>query len=206
MSQLNDCRFEALRGLGYTGTTNDMLLQWAQAGGAISDQLNDALLEYYLLNGASTHSINDAESEWLESLGYSGQINDMRFEYWCVDAGGIDTNMFANGSFDVDSAGWQITANIAHNPTDGDMDCTASTGADVCFQNFTLEEGETYRISAVLKAGAGGVYLVNDAFVATPVGTPHVFTAIASAVSIGIGASAVGETFSFDDAILKKIS
>lgn len=84
MSTLNDCRFNALRLAGFTGATNDMLLQWAQAGGAISGALNDALLEYLLLNGATTPTLNDAWFEFLLAQGYTGTRNDMETEYWCA--------------------------------------------------------------------------------------------------------------------------
>jgi len=83
MAQLNDCRFEALRGLGYTGATNDMLLQWAHAGGATSPVLNEALLEYLLLNGAVTPALNDAWMEFLEAQLLTGSRNDMETEFWC---------------------------------------------------------------------------------------------------------------------------
>ena len=70
MSQFNDARFAALRGQGFDGSTNDMLLQWAQAFGATSNQLNDAILEMLLLNGATSPHINDAWYQFIVGKGF----------------------------------------------------------------------------------------------------------------------------------------
>lgn len=88
MSQFNDARFAALRGQGFDGSTNDMLLQWAQAFGATSNQLNDAILEMLLLNGATSPHINDAWYQFLVGKGFGpSHRNDMEFAFW--EDGGI---------------------------------------------------------------------------------------------------------------------
>ena len=56
---LNDCRFTALRDQGFTGQTNDMLLQWLQDNGATSDCLPDAWLEMLIAQGATPAHRND---------------------------------------------------------------------------------------------------------------------------------------------------
>ena len=84
MSQLNDCRFDSLRAQGFTGATNDMLLAWAQAGGATLGQINDALLQYLQLNGATSGSLSDAWFEALRAAGYEGARNDMEMMFWCA--------------------------------------------------------------------------------------------------------------------------
>jgi hypothetical protein len=38
---LVDCRFDALRALGYLGTTSDMLILWLQANGGVGNNVND---------------------------------------------------------------------------------------------------------------------------------------------------------------------
>jgi hypothetical protein len=90
MPELNDCRFDALIALGHTGATNEMLLAWAQAGGATSNNLNDALLEYLLLNNATSNNLNDAWVESLSFAGYTGTRNDMELDFWCNGGGVFD--------------------------------------------------------------------------------------------------------------------
>ena len=116
MSQLNDCKFETLRTAGHTGTINDMLLQWAQAGGATSDQLNDALLEYLLLNGAITPTLNDAWDEFLKGQLLAGTRNDMETEFWC--GGGA-----AGSIIDMDRDGLPDTV-ISGTPGNGNPSVT----------------------------------------------------------------------------------
>lgn len=85
--QLNDCRFTALRDQGFTGQTNDMLLQWLQFNGATSDCLPDAWSEMLVSKGLSPVT-NDSWYALLGVLGYEGQINDREIDFWC-DGGEI---------------------------------------------------------------------------------------------------------------------
>ena len=84
---IQDSRFDALRAQGFTGTNNDMMLQWAQAAGATSNQINDAVLEALLLNGAITPCLSDAWIEYLISIGGVGTRNDMELAFW--ESGGV---------------------------------------------------------------------------------------------------------------------
>ena len=90
MTTLTDARFEALRALGYTGTTNDMLLQWLQFNGATSPCLPDAWLEY--LNSIEIlGAIGQRNDRWYQLLGlagYTGQLNDRELAFW--EGGGAE--------------------------------------------------------------------------------------------------------------------
>ena len=130
MSQLNDCRFDALRAQGFEGHTNDMLLAWAQAGGATLGHINDALLQYLQLNGATSGSLSDAWFEALRAAGYEGARNDMEMMFWC-----------AGGTFALTALrGWT-----------GTEDCTVIDGTTVTvkfskpvtFTEATLPNGVT---------------------------------------------------------------
>jgi len=108
MPQLNDCRYDALIAQGFTGHTNDMLLAWAQAGGATSNQLNDALLEYLLLNGATSNCLTDAWYEALGSLGLTGARNDRELSFWCDLGGAFDASL-TGGWTGLENCGGPIT-------------------------------------------------------------------------------------------------
>ena len=83
MSTLND---EILRATGGP-TVNDGLRAWYLANGAVGPvtaTLND--LEWQFLRvqmpvGTST-TLNDMWMDYLSNLGYTGTINDMKFQYW----------------------------------------------------------------------------------------------------------------------------
>jgi len=93
MPALTDVRFDALRALGFTGATSDMLLQWLQANGATSSSVPDAwneMLAVQLLSG-NTGQRSDDWRQLLATLGYaalagSAQVNDMELAFW--EAGG----------------------------------------------------------------------------------------------------------------------
>jgi hypothetical protein len=83
MLPINDARFAALRGLGFTGATNDMLLAYLQDGGATSGSLNDAWLEWLaIVFPTGTGQKNDSWYGYLGSLGYTGSLNDREQQYW----------------------------------------------------------------------------------------------------------------------------
>jgi len=87
MATLNDSRFESLRGQGFTGATNDMVLQWLQAGGATSGAISDAWREFLDTLGFSTGQRNDDWYAYLGSLGYTGSLNDRELQFW--ESGGV---------------------------------------------------------------------------------------------------------------------
>lgn len=81
MSSLADARFEALRAQLFTGATNDMVLQWLQANGAVSDCLPDAWLEMLDFYG---HIANRSDGWYslLGELGFTGAMNDRETSFW----------------------------------------------------------------------------------------------------------------------------
>lgn len=87
MSQLNDCRFDSLVAQGFSGTTNDMLLDWLQSNGVSAVQLNDAWYEFLVAQGMTVATYNDMKFEWLGSLGFTGALNDREAGFWC--GGGV---------------------------------------------------------------------------------------------------------------------
>lgn len=89
MSQINDCRFDACRALGYTGEINDMLLQWAHGEGAPTTEkdVNLAVRSALRANGAASGDLNDAWFEALRAAGYTGSRQEMWKQFWCVDGG-----------------------------------------------------------------------------------------------------------------------
>ena len=114
----------------------------------------------------------------------------------------FDGGLFANGGFEAGLTSWQqayawtatVDAFTAENP--------ATSTNELLFQNFTLEDGATYEISADYISGDATVnYVVNDTDSGVAIGTPHTFIAIASAVSIGIGITSVGTVKSVVDSL-----
>ena len=114
----------------------------------------------------------------------------------------FDGGLFVNGGFEDGLTGWQqayawaatVDADTAENPATGTN--------QVLFQNFTLEDGATYEISADYISGDATVnYVVNDADSGVAIGTPHTFVGIATAVSIGIGITAIGTVKSVVDSL-----
>jgi len=112
----------------------------------------------------------------------------------------FDGGLFVNGGFEDGLVGWQqayawtatVDADTAENP--------ATSINELLFQNFTLEDGATYEISANYISGDATVnYVVNDVDSGIAIGTPHTFVGIATAVSIGIGITAIGTVKSVVD-------
>lgn len=87
MTTLTDIRFETLRALLFTGSTNDMLVQWLQANGATSDCLPDAWEEMLFSKGfGDGYSRNDGWFGLLFFMGFEGQMNDRELSFW-LDGG-----------------------------------------------------------------------------------------------------------------------
>jgi hypothetical protein len=89
MSQVNDCRHEALVAQFGVGHTNGLLLLWLQANGATSGHITDAWDQVLtILVGVGQH--NDRWHEWLTMNGYGApnkQYNDAQIDFWC--SGGL---------------------------------------------------------------------------------------------------------------------
>lgn len=92
MTTLTDVRFKTLRGLLFTGSTSDMLLQWLQANSTgtpktIPDAWRD-MLDTNLLS-PSTGNRSDDWFQLLADSGFkdAGAMNDRELAFW--DGGAI---------------------------------------------------------------------------------------------------------------------
>lgn len=88
MPALSDVRFAALRSLGYTGATSDMLLAWLiDQSIAIPPAVTvpDAWANFLNENipvGAGAYDRNDYWFGYLGEQGYVGQMNDREIQFW----------------------------------------------------------------------------------------------------------------------------
>jgi len=114
----------------------------------------------------------------------------------------FDGGLFVNGGFEDGLDGWlqssdwtaTVDADTAENPATGSN--------QVLFQNFTLEDAATYEISADYPSGDATInYVVNDVDSGIAIGTPHTFSGIATAVSLGVGITSVGTVKSVVDSL-----
>lgn len=80
--QLNDCMVKALG----DGQINDLLATYF--GMVANESLNDAEYRWLVAQGAAPAQINDMWFEFLTGKGYKGALNDMLYQFWCVDGGG----------------------------------------------------------------------------------------------------------------------
>ncbi len=111
--------------------------------------------------------------------------------------------IFTNGGFEEGLAGWQQTsawtatvdADTAENP--------ATSTNQILFQNFTLEEGASYEISAINISGDAVInYVVNDVDSGASITAgAFTFVGIATAVSIGVFITNVGTVKSVVDSL-----
>jgi len=93
--QINDCIVTALG----PGQINDLLLAFYQANGATSNQMNDAEVEFLSAQGVVvTDHLNDMWFRFLRGSGYYGSMNDMMYQFWCID-GGSTTDYALNIDF-----------------------------------------------------------------------------------------------------------
>lgn len=103
MSQLNDAQHLALITQGFSGAHNEMMIDWAQANGATSDQENTAIVEALLASTATSSNPNTAWREVLISLGYTGALPNMLQQFWS-DGGNLP---IPSGEFQ----GFKVAAN-----------------------------------------------------------------------------------------------
>jgi len=78
MKQINDVAVLYYQN-ALSSTSNDinqLEQEWLQLQGATSNDLNDAWDEFLFLGGF------DDQSDWLGSLGFSGQLNDQVYEFY----------------------------------------------------------------------------------------------------------------------------
>ena len=116
MSQLNDAQYLALITQGFSGTHNKMMIDWAQANGATSDQYNTAMIESLQSKGLATSgNPNTAWREYVSFLGFSADQNGI-LDFW-VDGG---LGFIANDTFtnaDIANIGLGYTSDSGHNWT-----------------------------------------------------------------------------------------
>ena len=109
MATVNDAKFAALRTLAYTGSINDMTLQWLQANGATADAIPDAWREFLDANlvATPTGQRNDDWYQYLVEQGHSGSLNDMELAFWDTPAPSFGPELITNGEF-VDASDWTV--------------------------------------------------------------------------------------------------
>jgi hypothetical protein len=125
MPALSDARFDALRALGYTGATNDMILQWLQANGATSPALPDAWMEMLLFQADGAFTGGQRNDRWYTLLALNGflakDINQRELDFWL--AGGTFTpipNLYVNPELagGVDNTSPPTAHTLAFGPLD----------------------------------------------------------------------------------------
>jgi hypothetical protein len=75
-------KFVKLALLGYTGSINDMLLKYYRDNGATASVLNHAEMQFLALQGATALTLNNRRRQFYTSLGYTGSLPDMEYQYW----------------------------------------------------------------------------------------------------------------------------
>lgn len=147
MSALLDARFAALRGQGYTGSVNDMLLQWLQAAGATSSALADAwrelLVDVLAVGPGSAYQRNDYWWQWLKANGYDtagDHLNDMERLFWIQ--GGVLSSDFTSGTDAGTLRGARTASDPSSPPAFGTLtgrltSLTADTGSSLCIAGTT---------------------------------------------------------------------
>ena len=75
-------KWDALKRNSYTGTQEDMELAFYRAGGATSYSLPDAEMQYLVVLGFTTGTTTDRWKAYLNSLTYTGSVDDMLKVWW----------------------------------------------------------------------------------------------------------------------------
>ena len=83
------------------GDTRELLLAYYKASGATSNQLHDAEAEFLAARGYGAGTLQDRWYAFLRFLGYTGSVQDMQNEYWCVDGGVFPTGSAFTSGFDT---------------------------------------------------------------------------------------------------------
>lgn len=101
------------------GQVNDLLLAYYKSNGAVSSSITDAEYEFLIVQGASPGNVQDMWSEYLQSLGWSGSVSDMKNSFWVKEGGGVvlGPNLWDDGS--ASGANWVLTDDLwVHTPGD----------------------------------------------------------------------------------------
>jgi len=142
--QINDCIADAL------GSThlNDLLLGYYQDNGAVSNNLNEAEYEFLLAQGMTAAALPDMWEALLSSLGYTGSLTDMWYEFWCVNDGVVAEYIYFWELIDslTESSGMtgSVTRDSAASYIDTDGVLQIADGDDTPFSHDSIEDETDY--------------------------------------------------------------
>ena len=94
-------KWNALRGLSYTGTQEDMELSFYRANGATSYSLRDAENQFLVGKGYTTGAIEDKWKAYLVTFGYTGAVDDMIVQFWNDVGAAIANNLLLEDGDDI---------------------------------------------------------------------------------------------------------
>ena len=100
----------------------------------------------------------------------------------------FDGGLFVNGGFEDGVVGWSVFGNWSGTPDKQQAENPNTNGNQIIYQNFTLEDGGVYQISADKLQGSAELnFMVNDVNTGARVTAgPHTFVGEAVARSTGI--------------------
>jgi hypothetical protein len=163
MATTVDCKFNALRGLEYTGAMNDMTLQWLQDNGATSPSLTDAWREFLAVHFAPGQR-NDDWYAYLDSIAppdIGRTLPDLESWFWCVNGGVVPAKLvnLITSSQDLTNAAWTNTATTTYDqvgingdPNTASLSDDPGAGALTNTQDVTvLSNTDTYTFRAFIK-------------------------------------------------------
>ena len=92
---VNDHKLAALQSLLSIsgGNIDDLEQAWLITEASVFGNPNDMWLQVFQDNGAASGNISDAAKQFLEGLGFSGDINQLWHDYWEA-GGGIGATVF----------------------------------------------------------------------------------------------------------------
>jgi len=139
--------------------------------------------------------VTDTGAEVFVDTGVA-MVNHTRIEETFFDGG-----MFVNGGFERGLDNWENYDSWIANVPEDNAENPATSINQLLFQNMTLIEGHTYRISAEYPAGDALInFMINDADSGVNVRDGiHSFVGIATAVSLGVYMQNVGTVKSVVD-------
>lgn len=94
-------KYNALRGLAYSGTQEDMELSFYRANGATSYSLRDAENQFLTGKGYTTGAIEDKWKAYLLAFGYTGAVDDMIVKFWNDVGAAIANNLLLETGDDI---------------------------------------------------------------------------------------------------------
>jgi hypothetical protein len=94
-------KWNALRGLSYTGTQEDMELSFYLANGATSYSLRDAENQFLVAKGHTVGTVTDKWKSYLLTFGYTGAVDDMLVQFWNDVGAAIASNLLLETGDDI---------------------------------------------------------------------------------------------------------